>query len=96
MSKLGSWRMFAATMGTVLLTATTLQAANSKSHAKVDTGKLEGKSDGTINAFLGIPYATPPVGDLRWRPPARLANGKARARRRILARAACRAVYMRT
>ncbi len=57
MSKLGSWLMFAATVGTVLLAATTLRGASSKPHAKVDTGKLEGKSDGTINAFLGIPYA---------------------------------------
>src|SRR6202042_3721558 len=63
-----------ATVGIVLLAATTLQGANSKSHAKVDTGKLEGKSDGTINAFLGIPYAAPPVGDLRWKPPARPAK----------------------
>jgi para-nitrobenzyl esterase len=68
--------MFAATVGAVLLTATTLQGASSKPHAKVDTGKLEGKSDGTINAFLGIPYAAPPVGDLRWKPPARPAKWK--------------------
>jgi para-nitrobenzyl esterase len=74
MSKLGSWLRFAATVGTVLLAATTLPGASSKSHAKVDTGKLEGKSDGTINAFLGIPYAAPPVGDLRWKPPARPAK----------------------
>jgi para-nitrobenzyl esterase len=76
MSKLGSWLRLAAAVGTVLLAATTLQGANSKSHAKVDTGKLEGKSDGTINAFLGIPYAAPPLGELRWKPPARPAKWK--------------------
>jgi para-nitrobenzyl esterase len=37
----------------------------------VDTpaGKLEGRSEGAINAFKGIPYALPPVGQLRWKAP---------------------------
>jgi para-nitrobenzyl esterase len=37
---------------------------------KIDTGSLKGKMQGNIRAFLGIPYAAPPVGDLRWKPPA--------------------------
>ena len=35
-------------------------------------GTLEGTDFGTAQnaaAFLGVPYAAPPVGDLRWRPP---------------------------
>lgn len=38
---------------------------------KVAQGKIHGKSinDGKVDAYLGIPYAAPPVGDLRWRPP---------------------------
>jgi para-nitrobenzyl esterase len=36
---------------------------------KIDTGTVQGKSDGTVRSFLGIPYAAPPVGDLRWKPP---------------------------
>lgn len=38
---------------------------------KIAQGKLHGKTinDGKVNAFLGLPYAAPPVGELRWRPP---------------------------
>jgi len=36
---------------------------------KTRTGIVEGKDDGAVHAFLGIPYAAPPVGDLRWKPP---------------------------
>lgn len=37
----------------------------------VTSGQLEGStsSDGRVRTFLGVPYAAPPVGDLRWRPP---------------------------
>jgi para-nitrobenzyl esterase len=41
---------------------------------KTDAGTVRGKSDGTVAAFLGIPYAAPPVGDLRWKPPAPVAK----------------------
>lgn len=36
----------------------------------VDTGVVEGKREGAVDAFLGIPYAAPPVRDMRWKPPA--------------------------
>jgi para-nitrobenzyl esterase len=36
----------------------------------VAQGQIEGRQDGVVNAFLGIPYAAAPVGDLRWRAPA--------------------------
>ena len=32
-------------------------------------GTVEGLRVNSIDEFLGIPYAVPPVGDLRWRPP---------------------------
>jgi para-nitrobenzyl esterase len=38
---------------------------------KTDRGKVQGKmsTDGKTRAFLGIPYAAPPVGPLRWKAP---------------------------
>jgi para-nitrobenzyl esterase len=36
---------------------------------KIDNGWLQGKVQGTVQTFLGIPYAEPPTGDLRWRLP---------------------------
>ena len=33
-------------------------------------GTVQGGFDGDTRRFLGIPYAAPPVGPLRWRPPA--------------------------
>ena len=36
---------------------------------KTKSGVVEGKEDGGVKIFLGIPYAMPPVGDLRWKGP---------------------------
>ncbi|MGO9512901.1 MAG: carboxylesterase/lipase family protein [Steroidobacteraceae bacterium] len=39
------------------------------SEVRVESGVLSGLNEGVVHAFLGIPYAAPPIGRLRWRPP---------------------------
>jgi para-nitrobenzyl esterase len=41
---------------------------------RVNDGLVRGTAAGTVDEFLGIPYAAPPAGNLRWRPPARPAS----------------------
>ena len=39
-------------------------------------GRVRGTVSGDVTAFKGIPYAAPPVGDLRWKPPRDAAGWK--------------------
>jgi para-nitrobenzyl esterase len=44
-------------------------AADSPTLVEIEGGKVEGRSADNVIAFKGIPFARPPVGALRWRPP---------------------------
>ena len=57
----------------LLLSASVSIAAAQQSsplQVKTEAGIVEGKMQGSSRAFLGIPYAAPPVGELRWKAPA--------------------------
>lgn len=46
------------------------QAQNIKEPTvKINSGWLKGISNDTVSVFKGIPFAAPPVGEYRWRPP---------------------------
>jgi para-nitrobenzyl esterase len=59
-------------LGALLIPA--LAAAQSAPVVDAPSGSVRGTSEGDIRIFRGIPYAVPPVGAMRWRPPAPLAR----------------------
>ncbi|HTS34717.1 MAG TPA: carboxylesterase/lipase family protein [Candidatus Solibacter sp.] len=63
-----------ASLMSAMLFAVTAFASAPK--VKTTSGIVQGKEVGKVQAFLGIPYAAPPVGDLRWKPPAPVASWK--------------------
>ena len=58
---------------TALLTVSLVGAfaglVSAADQVKTANGLVEGADDNGVRAFKGIPFAAPPVGDLRWKPP---------------------------
>jgi len=46
----------------------TARSQPAPARVRIDTGELQGVIGDGVEVFKGIPYAAPPVGDLRWRP----------------------------
>ncbi|HLK23262.1 MAG TPA: carboxylesterase family protein [Caulobacteraceae bacterium] len=66
----------AASLGLAAVTAFMLTARRSRPSVQVEVGegRLLGVLEDDIIAFKGVPYAAPPIGPLRWRPPQRHAG----------------------
>jgi para-nitrobenzyl esterase len=58
-----------AVIGTAVLAGLGAARVAAPPHVKIDTGSLEGLDTAGVMVFRGIPYARPPVDQLRWRPP---------------------------
>src|ERR1700722_11834036 len=52
-----------------MVAAATRRARPSGVLVELDTGRIEGVVEDDVIAFKGVPFAAPPVGELRWRPP---------------------------
>ena len=55
--------------GAAIALAVAGSAAASPDTVKVAQGQLHGAVAGSVASFKNVPFAAPPVGDLRWRPP---------------------------
>ncbi|HEY5758281.1 MAG TPA: carboxylesterase family protein [Steroidobacter sp.] len=44
-------------------------AADQDPVVRAPAGAVKGVADGSVSVFKGLPYAQPPVGDARWKPP---------------------------
>ncbi len=53
----------------LLFSVAAATATASSDEVKIETGRLKGTTRDGVISFKGIPFAAPPVGNLRWRPP---------------------------
>ena len=56
-------------MALLLVSSSFAKTVQSPEPLKVEGGLLQGTVEDGLTIYRGIPYAAPPVGDLRWRAP---------------------------
>jgi len=65
-------QLVGAVAAVLALSLATPAVASEASVVDAPAGALRGAASGDVRIFRGVPYARPPVGDLRWRPPVAL------------------------
>lgn len=58
----------------MIVYAAEVQTASQSILANTENGQVRGFAKGGVRYWRGIPYAKPPVGELRWRPPVKADN----------------------
>jgi para-nitrobenzyl esterase len=58
----------------VVAAAVQLAGPAQAQQVKTDSGAITGVRESGLRVYKGVPFAAPPLGDLRWRPPARAAS----------------------
>ncbi len=53
----------------LLMAAASQQALANDPQVTLDSGRISGTVTQGVDAFKGIPFASPPIGELRWEPP---------------------------
>src|SRR5690606_32700786 len=62
--------MLAVLLSSPLLALSAAPRAGTAPIAETSSGTLEGSTEGPLHVFKGVPFAAPPVGELRWKAPA--------------------------
>jgi para-nitrobenzyl esterase len=58
----------------VIVVAVQLAGFATAEQALTESGSISGQSSNGVSIYKGVPFAAPPVGDLRWRPPVHSAS----------------------